>query len=214
MKRIAMVVVIAAICAISARGQSFQNLDFESAYGLPGNPGSGVMVPVANAFPDWAAYASPPSNSLSSITYADNFDGSYSLVTLVGGSLALSGQYSVRFFVAGWVSQTGLVPDNAESLQFEAYIQGDPSQFSVSLGGRGLSFSAISAGPNYSTVYEAAIPADMDGQMETLAFGVDDEDATLDNIEFLPVPEPSEYALLVTGAIVLGLCIRRTQTVR
>jgi hypothetical protein len=216
MKRIAMAVVIAAICAFSARGQSFQNLDFESAYGLPGNPGSGELVSVMDALPGWTAYAGPPSDgdTFSSITYESNsLPSSPTLVTLASGSFALSGQYSVWLFIAGSITQTGLVPDNAGFLQFEASIApAVDEQLSVSLGGEGLSFSAISEGPNDSTVYEAAIPAAMDGQVETLTFGINTDDTALDNIQFMPVPKPSEYVLMGVGASVLGLCIRRKQT--
>jgi hypothetical protein len=127
---------------------------------------------------------------------------------LEGGSLALSGNYSVGLFSDGSISQTGLVPDNAESVQFETSANITGLALNVILGGDNLGFSALSQGTGY-TVYGINIPAAMDGQMETLTFRT--EGATpgilLDNIEFSPmsVPEPSACALLGLGAILLAL---------
>jgi hypothetical protein len=201
-KIIIITLAVVAIFIVSARGQGFLNLDFESAYNLPGNPGNGELVSVSNALPDWTAYQGDV--ALSDIYYVSNSLGYAGAVTLEGGSLALSGSFSVGLYVGGSISQTGLVPDNAESLQFEAYINGP--LFSVTLDGQKLSYSALSEGPVY-TVYGANIPAAMDGQMETLAFS-SGEDIVLDNIEFssMSVPEPSAGALLGLGAILVGLC--------
>jgi hypothetical protein len=217
MKRITMTLAITAIFIIlSVRGQGFQNLNFESAQNLPGNPGpSGASVPVSNALPDWAAYAGP--NALSSISYvSNNFPGSSSLVELEAGTLALAGNWSVALFEGGSISQTGLVPDNSESLQFEVQGRGpgdslDANDLSVTLGGQNLSYSALFNGPDY-VEYGANIPANLDGQIETLTFLVQSE-ALLDNIEFStsPIPEPSEYALLGLGAVLVGFCRRRKQ---
>jgi len=201
------------VAAISARGQSFQNLNFESAYNLPGNPGNnGTSVAVANALPDWTAYGA--GNPLSDIYYvSNNFPGVSTLVELESGSLALSGNnLSVGLYNGGSISQTGLVPTNAESLQFEGSIPGGAG-FSVTLGGQSLSYSLLSEGPNYD-VYEANIPANLNGQMEALDFlcqGPGSGNVLLDDADFISVPEPSEYALVGLGAILLGLRHRRKQ---
>jgi hypothetical protein len=205
MKTITMTLAVAAIFMISAQGQGFQNLNFESAQGLPGNPGAyGMPVTVTDAMPGWTAYAGP--NTLSSIYYVSNsFPGVSSLVELEGGSLALSGNsLTVGLYQGGLISQTGMVPDDAESLEFEAYGVPGPSGFSVTLGGQTLSYSALSEGPDYIE-YGANIPADMDGQMEALTFGGDK--VLLDDIEFstMSVPEPSEYVLIGLGALLFGL---------
>jgi hypothetical protein len=212
MKQIAMAVIIAAISAICARGQSFQNLDFESAYGLPGNPGSGELVSAANALPDWTAYYGPPSNDepLSSITYASNSAplGAVTVVSLLGGSAALSGEFGIELSDYASISQMGLVPENVGSLQFEA-LGVSSAEFSLTLGGQNLSYSEISEGSGYN-VYGANIPADMNGQMEALTFYiVGPGDTLLDDIEFVPVPEPSEYALMAAGAGALFTFRRR-----
>ena len=199
-----MTLAIAVIFIVSARGQGFLNLDFESAQNLPGNPGpDGALVSVTDALLGWTAYDGDL--ALSSIYYVSNSLGRAQNPELEGGSLALSGDYSVGIYPGGSISQTGLVPDNAESLQFEADITGPINFFAVTLGGQKLSYSALSEGPDY-TVYGANIPAGMDGQMEALAFS-SGGDNLLDNIEFssMSVPEPSQFALVGLGAILFGL---------
>jgi hypothetical protein len=206
MKRTVLSFIFAVICAVAAKGQGFLNLDFESAYNLPGNPPipDGVDVPTANALPDWAAYNGDV--SLSEINYVSNFfGGSSTAVELEGGSLAIGGKFSVGLYGAGSIIQTGMVPGNAESLQFEA---ASPIGLEITLGGQNLSFSALSQGSGY-TVYGAKIPADLDGQMEALTFSILDVggSALLDNIEFSPtsVPEPSEFTFIGLGAVLFGL---------
>ena len=207
-----MILIFAAL-NISARGQDFTNLNFESAYNLPGNPENGESVPVTNAIPGWAAYGSDGDVALVNIYYvSNNISGFATEVELEGGSLALNGNnLSVGLFNGGSVSQTGLVPNDAEYLQFEA---NSPLNMELILGGQSLSYSDVSEGSDYN-VYSANIPMDMDGQMETVTFFMQDSGNTeLDDIEFSssPVPEPSEYALMGLGGIVFGVYRRFNQT--
>ena len=216
MKTITITLAIAVFFTISARGQGFQNLDFESAQNLPGNPGSGELVPVTNALPGWTAYDGilPGALALSSIYYVSNTLNVAGSVELEGGSLALSGNLSVELYLNSAISQTGSVPANAGSLQFEAKGLGPDdslgaSALEVTLGGQNLSYSALSDGPDY-IVYGANIPAGMDNEMEELIFsceGIGSGQVLLDNIEFssMSVPEPSTCALLGLGVILLGL---------
>lgn len=217
MKRNSMILTVAVMFIVSAHGQGFLNLDFESAYNLPGNPGPyGMSVSITNALPDWTAWNGPAgeSSALSSIYYVSNFiSGSQTSVELLGGSLALGGNLSVELFANSAISQTGILPANAQSLQFEAY--GLPSPFSVTLGGQTLSCSTVSVGSDYN-VYGANIPSAMDGQLEELTFscfGVGSGLVVLDDIDFSPisVPEPPEYALIGLGAILFGLYRWRKQ---
>lgn len=210
MKRITAILAVAALI-ISARGQGFLNLNFESAQNLPGNPGNGVLVSVTDALPDWTAYDGD--FALADVYYVSNSLGDVSgSVELEGGSLALSGNYSVGLFGNGSISQTAAVPDNAESLQFEATTL---DSLYVTLGGQNLSYSLLSEGPNDDyAVYGANIPSDLDGQTETLTFGMQGSGETLlDDIDFssMSVPEPSECALIGFGAIVLGFYRRKQQ---
>jgi hypothetical protein len=209
MKTVIIMLAAASIYVVSARGQGFENLDFESAQNLPANPGNGQLVSVTSALPDWTAYAGP--NVLSSIYYVNNLNNVTSAVELEGGSLALTGNnLSVGLYADGAaISQTGLVPGYAESLQFEAssYVN-----LMVTLGGQNLLYSALSSGPDY-TVYGANIPAGMDGQKEALTFGINGAgQSLLDDVVFSPsVPEPSACVLLGFGAMLFGLCRWRNQ---
>jgi hypothetical protein len=214
MKTITMTLAVAAIFIISARGQGFVTLNFESAQNLPGNPGNGVLVPIADALPGWTAYDG--TLALSDVYYVSNSLGRAQNAELEGGSLALSGNnLSVGLYLNSSISQTGLVSDNAESLEFEAQGPSPDGSipfaagFAVTLGGQTLSYSALFAGSDY-VEYGANIPSAMDGQMEALTFGCQGPGSggvLLDNIQFStsPIPEPSECAFIGLGAILFGL---------
>lgn len=209
MKRITAVLAVTAIFIVSACGQSFQNLNFESAYNLTNPPEpDGADFPVTEALPGWTAYDGDV--PLGDINYVSNeLFAAGTAVELEGGSLALDGDFSVGLYSISSISQTGLVPDNAESLEFEA----NPAlNLVVTLGGQSLSFRALSQGPNY-TIYGANIPAGLDGQLEALTFGTEGAGglALLDDIEFLPttVPEPAEWALIGVAVVSFVLWRRR-----
>jgi hypothetical protein len=69
--------------------------------------------------------------------------------------LALNGSnFSAALYFYGSISQTGQIPVNAKSLQFEASSALD---LNVTLGGQNLPYSAISEGSGY-TLYGANIP--------------------------------------------------------
>lgn len=210
-----MTMAASAMFIISACGQGFLNLNFELAHNLPGNPPipDGVDVPATNALPDWTAYDGLL--ALSQINYVSNyFSAPGTSVELEGGSLALGGNFSVGLYLNSSISQTGLVPDTAASLQFEAQGPGPggslaSSDLAITLGGQYLPLSTLSTGPDY-TVYGANIPAAMDGQVEALVFGcqgVGSGQVVLDNIVFSPesVPEPGELALTGLGAILFAI---------
>jgi hypothetical protein len=85
MKRTAMILVIGASFAISARGQGFLNLDFESAYNLTNSLANGsALVSVTNALPDWTAYDDLA--LLSDIYYTTNNLSSQSSVEFGGAT--------------------------------------------------------------------------------------------------------------------------------
>ncbi|HEX3626093.1 MAG TPA: PEP-CTERM sorting domain-containing protein [Verrucomicrobiae bacterium] len=204
---IATVLVVAMVFAVSVRGQGFINLNFESAYNLPSNPPppNGTYVPVSNALPGWAAFDGP--NAYSDIYYVSNFFyGAGTAVELASGSVALNGTFSVGLYGGGSISQTGLVPNSDESLQFEA---SSTLNLEVTLGGQNLSYSALSKGPGY-TLYGANIPGSLVGQVEELEF-IGGSDIVLDNIQFSPmsIPEPGESGLIGVGAVLFGVCRRR-----
>jgi hypothetical protein len=213
MKTLTVILVAAAIFVISAQGQGFGNLNFESARNLPGDPGYyGTPVAVTNALPDWIAYNG--NSVLSDIYYVSNsFPGDSTSVELEAGSLALNGNsLTVGLYLGALISQTGLVPTDAGSLEFEAEGPGPGgslagSGFYITLGGQGLSYSALSEGSGY-TVYAANIPADLDGQTEPLSFGIQGlgGEALIDNVAFSTssVPEPGPYGLISVGVVLYG----------
>jgi hypothetical protein len=213
MKRIIMILAVAAVYIISARGQGFRNLNFDSAIILTNDFVNGALsVPVTDALPDWSAYNGPfnGGNALAEINYVTNSLYVGGTLELLGGGAALSGNaFTVYLGAYGAISQTATVPEDAESLQFEATSPG--AGMYLTLGGLSLSYSVFSEGPNY-TVYGANIPAALDGQTETLTFGMQTGGSTrLDDIEFsaVGIPEPSECALIGLGTILFGLCRRR-----
>ena len=189
--------------------QSFMNLNFELASNLPG---SGTYVYVTDALPGWSAYGG--GSPLNEVYFASNtFTAAYTTVELEGGSLALSGDFSVGLFLNGSISQTGTVPAGTESLEFEA---SSPLSLAVTLGGQALSYSALSVGTGY-TVYGANIPTAMDGQTEALTFSMGSSQTVLDNIAFstMSIPEPPECAIIGLGAILfVARCGRKYRQVR
>jgi hypothetical protein len=216
MKRTVLSFVFAVICAVAAKGQGFLNLDFESAYNLPGNPPvpDGTDVGATSALPDWTVYDGDV--VLSEINYVSNyFYGEATSIELEGGILALGGTFSTELFIDSSISQTGMVPVDAESLIFDA--EGPDglnhtvfhSGFSITLGGQTLAYTLLSQATGYS-VYGANIPAGLDGQVEGLTLacqGAGSGLVVLDNIEFSPtsVPEPSKFTFIGLGAVLFGL---------
>ena len=102
--------------------------------------------------------------------------------------------------------QDGLIPLNAQSLQLKINAFGP---FNVSFGGETLSLTPLSVTPNY-TLYEADISRFAGQEAALRITAVDSFNPNnglhsylwLDSINFV-VPEPSTWALLVTGAALL-----------
>lgn len=191
------------IAITSTHGQGFMNLDFEAAKVV--FPTNNVGIAVTNALPGWLAYFG--TNKLSSIEY--NLHTVVPPVELFGSnSLVLSGNFSVQLTGLGSITQTGVLPADAQSLLFKATA----SSPTVSLGGNDLSLTTISNALNSHglpyTVYGADI-SPFAGLTETLVFS---QTSFLDDIQFssMPVPEPGGLALVALGsAIFVWLCGRR-----
>ena len=151
---------VATAMSISTFGQGFVNLNFESAQNIPSVSNIGEYpVSVANALPGWRIV---PNNIYNLIMYT--LDPQYqwdNSVVLVGGNLALSGNYSVHFSDESQINQTAMVPGNAASLQFEAFNgSGTPrlDNFYLMLGGQSLSYELLHTGTVFN-VYGANIPS-------------------------------------------------------
>lgn len=192
----------AALTCGVAQAQNFANLNFESAkVVIIGTNALSPYMAASNALAGWSAYDGP--SPLSRISYNPNPAGGSTLVFLVGSNReVLSGNFSVGLGANASISQTGIIPDDAESLLFEAFFIGGSSTMSVSLDGQNLAYSIISSSPNYD-LYGANISA-FAGQDETLTFSATEGAEILDDIQFstMTIPEPGELALLASGALV------------
>jgi hypothetical protein len=209
-------VVVSLTLLRTASGQDFQNLDFESANLSPTSGQFGGPVPFSDAFPGWTGYIGAtqvtqalqnnltigsPSIDILGPNWRLGFgliEGQYTAV-LQPADLGGGGSYSAS------ISQSGLVPANARSLQFKAQTY---SSFSVSLGGQDLSLVPLGTGANY-TLYGADI-SPFAGQVETLTITALAAPSTadyFDSIVFSPssVPEPSVFGLLALGGFFFGL---------
>jgi hypothetical protein len=193
----------------NAHGQGFVNLDFENATvtPVPGNPNH---IVASDAIPGWTAYLG--GNPQTSIGY-DTVSLGGAAVFLEdanapsgGGPLPIQGNYSMLLQgstastpTAASIGQIGQIPANSLSLIFWGYSS------DVSFGGQNLSLVVLGSTPNYN-IYGADISA-FAGQTGQLLFTAQSgSEDIIDNIQFSPsaVPEPSEFALSVLGALLLG----------
>ena len=216
------------LSAWGASGQdNFQNLGFESAVLVPT---SANMVQFAPAFPGWTGSEGGVAlgTALYNFWYLDS-----SAITILdhgwpsslGVTGPIAGNYSalLQAGIGGpgqgtpadtTLSQTGLVPAGAKSLQFKAYDPFDLSPFVplvVTLGGQRLSLTPLASGANY-TLYGADIHA-LAGATAELDFTVpagnphvNNNYVFLDSIQFstVAIPEPGVFGLFALGALLLG----------
>lgn len=205
---------------------TFQNLDFESASLSPTPPGQyGGPVSITAALPGWTGYLG--TTQISSVQQ-NNFALGDASIDVVGPAPAwgvIEGSYSVDLqaganplnaplsYETASISQTGLVPADAQSLEFKAVSFGPPT---VSIGEDSLTLFPLGSGPaawgsgyNY-TLYGVSV-APFAGKVETLtiteSYGGNN---FFDSFSFSPstVPEPSTFALTGLGALIFGLCRR------
>jgi hypothetical protein len=112
------------------------------------------------------------------------------------------------------LSQTGLVPAGAKSLQFKAYDPFDVSPFvplAVTLGGQQLSLTPLMSAVNF-TLYGADFQgwAGKTAELDFIVFAErphqNNNYVFLDSIQFSdqPVPEPGVLGLSALGALLLS----------
>ena len=208
-------------CTTQAQGLSaFQNFDFESA-NLPSLPTNqfGSFVPISQAMPGWSAYAGDQSQNL---VIQNNVSTGAAEISIFGPHYAIgvfgiiSGNHTAALesggsgiYVPATLSQTGLVPVGAESLQMK--IGAAEANFSVMLGGQSLNMVPLQTGAGY-ILFGGTVPAGLAGQSATLSISSlptatrPYNQITLDDITFStsPVPEPGIAWLLFVGGATLG----------
>ena len=207
---IKILLVLLVLCR-SGQAQGFVNLNFENATVSPAPVnGFGGDVDPAMAFPGWTVQGAQ------SILYNNRTLGN-TMAALIGpsfpdyeGDTPLQGSYSAwlgTFQYPGQptpsLSQTALVPANAQSIKFLSASPFDPSTpveplfGTVTLGGVALPLTSIGG-----TRFAADVSA-FAGQIENLTFS---GNIYFDNIQFSTsaVPEPSAFALGALGALLLG----------
>lgn len=225
---------VALLAPQNVQAQGFTNLDFESAtigqtggsdvqfnQALPGWTGTvgGVQQTVAlynTLYLDTAGIAIIDHNWTNSAGYNNGggyppisglIQGNYTAILMSGNTSGANPQPADTT-----LSQTSLVPIGIQSLQFKAYKAFDSQgSFAVTLGGQTLYLTTLGTGADY-TLYGANV-SQWAGQTAQLAFTVfaenphvDDEYLYLDAIQFSTqsIPEPSEFALVAFGALLLG----------
>ena len=204
---------------MSAHGQTFTNLDFESAVVVSNDPTFGFL--------DWGLAVPGWSHSLGSDTGAVYYGSThvgqtqwFRLIDVITspGNAPLQGQYSMQFssgrsstnppgpWVSAFLAQTGAVPSNALSLRFLA-----TGPLAVAIDG--LTVPIISTGQNAFGV--DLVP--YAGSTVELRFINSSQQffdpVMLDQVSFstTPIPEPESWLLLSAG-LALGSAFRsRTQ---
>ncbi len=181
------------------------------------------FVPTTNAFPGWHVYAGDqqlgqvPYNTFA-LSLADvsllSFGGPFSAAPIEGSFTAFLYSGIVLSTNGGpgpaSLVQTGVVPPDSRSLYFKGYA----NQLQVSLGGNPLNFVPLSTETNY-ILYGADITPFAGQELQLrLTAPIDRNEifpyrtvSFLDSIEFSPqvVPEPSTWALLVCGGVVVAV---------
>src|SRR6266478_10051714 len=221
---------LAAIITLAgaARGQgTFQNLNFEAAT-VPQSQSPG-LVNTTDALPGWNAFIG--TNAQSQVNFNNPSLGT-TWISLLGtngpsGSLSIEGGYSVLlqggivFTTSGFVpmdasiSQVGLVPATAQSIQFKAQASTTLGK-EVSLNGLSIALQAIFTGPNY-TLYGGDVSS-FAGQTVNLEFtsqyvsgSTPPNNWNIDSIIFSnqPVPEPSLPGLSALVVLLAALRLMR-----
>jgi len=198
---------------------AFQNLDFEAAAIPPGTPPSLGISP-GIALPGWSI-----STMYLGYDAASGGGAAISVIDRSAGFAPLQGSFSVILYAgsgtgvgtSSFISQTGLVPANAQSILMDiAFPFGNTAstRFTVALGGQQIAMAPYQIFANY-TVYAGDISTEAGQPNDALTIAeyppapptVPPSSVELDNIVFSPnaVPEPAAWTLFLYGAVLLGV---------
>lgn len=221
MKHLLRILVLAASVATSADGQAFTNLDFEAAIVAPANPPFGFL--------DWNLAAPGWSHSSGADSGIVYYGGTHlgltqwflltDSATQPGG--VLSGTYSMRFasghesnsesapWVNAYLSQTGVIPNDAKSLTL---LANGPLGLSIN----GTSIPLVSlGGPSFAADVSSYSGSAVEIRFTNVSLQIFDA-VSIDNIGFStsPVPEPATWILFCMGAVVAPVCRRARQALK
>jgi hypothetical protein len=195
---------------------TFQNLDFEAANVSAYSPGS--LVPTASAFPGWQALIG--TTPTSTVGY-DAETLSVASISINNGAL-IQGSYTafLQSAVVGsqstsvTLSQTGLVPTGAESIELDGN-EPNGGSFAVTLGGDNITMFPLQTFSGY-TLYGGNISAwgGQDASLSITQLAPASENGEyspslleLDNITFSTqaIPEASPLVLTGVGGLLFAL---------
>lgn len=231
MKTMSVLSVVVAGLVLSSEAESFINLDFEQANIAAPGPFPGTL-PWEAAAPGWEHSAGDSTEYVyylnGHLGYSQSyilFDAAHSVFGPVSGAFAMmmrSGSFREHVprgeFVNTFLAQTGMVPFNARTLRllsnnfhFEASID----DVAIDMLPVGLDHNS----PNYAedrAVYRGEFVGDISsfaGRVAELkilnTYPSEGESSskflTIDNIRFVPLPEPASGALISLGVAVLLL---------
>jgi hypothetical protein len=226
MKRRKMFLLTAYVLGSTAavHGANFQNLDFEATRLPPDGPGG--LQPVGVALPGWTAFLG--NEATTDVLYNESFLGT-AFVGLSGSPLyVLDGHFSARLNpgaspfttlrVSASLAQTGLIPIGVNTLQFHATVSAfHPTIrdfFGVYIDGQRLeTFPMLEDSGTLTTMFTADISAyagrEVDLRFTSFNLMGFPNGLTLDDISFVPIPEPSTWVLFGLATVALGWSLRR-----
>jgi hypothetical protein len=211
MKCFCSIVVAASLCAsvpLFAQG-TFQNLDFEQATIEPTAPGQygSLVTDPAMAFPGWTVgsgytlYNNLTLGSVAVVLIGPDYPNALNKTPLEGSYSALIQFGPSPTMGTPSLSQTGLVPANAKSINF--LVDSFNNDARVTIGGVDIPLVVIGGGRMAGDVSAFA------GQVEQLTFSTTSYNGHwlyFDDVVFSTqiVPEPTTLSLFVFGGLLLG----------
>jgi hypothetical protein len=228
LKKCAFTVIFTVLAQATFAQGTFQNLNFEAAVVSPAPPGYtpiGAQNPISavDALPGWAVYEDDTLCTAVwgmpglDITYVSlDYGQAFGRSSIQGAySVGLSGwNLAPGYFTSVSISQTGLIPDGTQSIQFllENYsFLGDSGNLIVTLNGTRIPISVVSTSGYVMTMTgDVSAFAGTTAELKFTAPSV--SEYGLDSIMFSPqaVPEPSMFSLFGLGLLALGWHRRRS----